>query len=373
MAKEIQLENLHKEYDTGSSTIVAVNDVTVEFPRGEFTTIVGPSGCGKTTILRTIAGLQEPTSGRVKFGDKDVTDKPPQRRNIAMVFQNIALYPHMTVSENIGYGLKVQGVPKDVRKARIQEAAEALQIADQLTKKPSELSGGQQQRVALGSAFVKDPDVLLFDEPMSDLDAKLKSELRIEIQRLHQELDTTVVYVTHDQTEAMTMSDNIITLKEGEIEQFDTPENIFHKPSSRFVADFIGTPSTNFIEYQVTQKGDEFVLTHQHHTMSLGGAHLEEYVGDTVTVGIRPQYMSLTEGEYSHEVTVEVVEPLGTQYVIHATTDEGTPIDVMSKNISDVRPGDTISARFDKDEIYLFNGNGETIQFGDRQTVDQSV
>ncbi|PSP48076.1 ABC transporter ATP-binding protein, partial [Halobacteriales archaeon QH_6_66_25] len=191
MAKEIHTERLRKEYDADDRTVVANDDIDLTIEEGEFTTIVGPSGCGKTTLLRMIAGLQEPTSGRLYFGDEDVTDERPQDRDISMVFQNIALYPHMTVRENIGYALKIEGVPNEERAERVEEAAEILQIADQLEKKPDALSGGQQQRVALGAAFVKEPEIILFDEPMSDLDAKLRAELRVEVQQLHKRLDAT--------------------------------------------------------------------------------------------------------------------------------------------------------------------------------------
>ena len=213
MAQEITLDDIRKEF----GNIVAVEDVDVTFEAGDFVSLVGPSGCGKTTTLRMIAGLETPTAGRIHFDGVELTETTPQERPISMVFQNTALYPHMTCRENIGYGLKIHGVPKAERNTRIEEAADVLRIPDQLDKMPGELSGGQQQRVALGQAFVERPDVLLLDEPMSDLDAKLKEELRVEIQRLHRKLDATVVYVTHDQNEAMTMSDRIVLMDDGEV------------------------------------------------------------------------------------------------------------------------------------------------------------
>lgn len=229
MAKSITLDGVTKEY----GSIVAVDNVSLTIPEGDFVTLVGPSGSGKTTLLRMIAGLETLTSGRIIFGDEDLTDSSPQDRPLSMVFQNIALYPHMSCRENIGYGLKIHGVPAEERNERIEKAAKSLQIGDQLDKAPSELSGGQQQRVALGRAFVEDPEVLLLDEPMSDLDAKLKEELRVEFQRLHRELDATFVYVTHDQNEAMTMSDKIAVMKGGDSGSIRYTNKYFPRPGFR--------------------------------------------------------------------------------------------------------------------------------------------
>ncbi|MFC6732482.1 MULTISPECIES: ABC transporter ATP-binding protein [unclassified Haladaptatus] len=364
MAQSIRLDTVRKEFKTLGQTHVAVDDVSLEIPAGSFTTLVGPSGCGKTTTLRMLAGLETPTSGRIHFGDDDVTDLPPQKRNVSMVFQSIALYPHMSVRENIGYGLKIHGVPKAERDEKIEEAARVLQIEEQLEKMPAELSGGQQQRVALGGAFVQDPEVLLLDEPMSDLDAKLKSELRVEIQRLHQELDTTIVYVTHDQTEAMTMSDRVVLLREGHVAQFDPPRTLFHRPQSAYVASFIGTPSTNLLTCSVTSV--DGVPTIEGHGIRMpAGEALSAHVGNSVTLGIRPQYLRPSGGEIRFEVTAEVVEPLGTESVVHAKTADGTRVDVVSPEVDDARPGDSIIVGFDRDDCYVFAADGETICFGD--------
>ncbi|WP_158059343.1 ABC transporter ATP-binding protein [Halorussus halophilus] len=377
MAKEIALDGVRKEYRTLGTTHVAVDDVTLSIPAGSFTTIVGPSGCGKTTTLRMIAGLESPTSGRICFGETDVTDLPPQKRNVAMVFQSIALYPHMTVRQNVGYGLKIAGVPKRERDERIEEAAATLQISDQLEKKPAELSGGQQQRVALGSAFVQDPDVLLLDEPMSDLDAKLKAELRVEVQRLHQQLDTTVVYVTHDQTEAMTMSDYVVLLKEGHVAQFDPPKTLFDYPDSEYVARFIGTPSTNVVDCTVRNRddatgdgdsdghGEGVVLEGHGLTIPIPGDTLGKRAGETVGVGIRPQYLTPAGGEHTFEITVEVVEPLGTESVVHAQTADGTRIDVVTDAVGGLDHGDSLVVGFDRRDVFVFDAEGETILFGD--------
>ena len=292
MAKEIRTERLRKEYDADDRTVVANDDIDLTIEEGEFTTIVGPSGCGKTTLLRMIAGLQEPTSGRLYFGDEDVTDERPQDRDISMVFQNIALYPHMTVRENIGYALKIEGVPNEERAERVEEAAEILQIADQLEKKPDALSGGQQQRVALGAAFVKEPEIILFDEPMSDLDAKLRAELRVEVQQLHKRLDATIVYVTHDQTEAMTMSDTVVTLREGHVEQVAPPTELFDFPNSTYVAEFIGTPATNFLPVDLQLTDGTPTLRGFGMEIEIPSEELEPHAGRTVDLGVRPQYIS---------------------------------------------------------------------------------
>jgi len=361
MAKEIQLENLRKEYES-DSTIVAVDDLSVTVPKGSFTTLVGPSGCGKTTTLRMIAGLEAPTNGTIRFGGVDVTDDPPQDRNISMVFQNIALYPHMTVRENIGYGLKIDGVPKDKRGNRIEEAAEILQISDQLDKEPADLSGGQQQRVALGTVFVEDPDIILLDEPMSDLDAKLKAELRVELQRLHQQLDATLVYVTHDQTEAMTMSDYVALLNYGKIEQFAPPSEMFEQPVSEYAATFMGTPSTNIIRCDVERSDGDVVLTGSGFSARISKGYLPEDVGDRLKLGIRPQYLSPEGGEFTIDVVVEVVEPLGTESVIHAKTLDGEQFDIVTDQVEGLESGDEITVGFDRDDIFLFDVNGNSFE-----------
>ncbi|WP_224447061.1 ABC transporter ATP-binding protein [Haloprofundus salilacus] len=360
MATSIHLEDIRKEFRALNNTHVAVDDLTLDIPEGSFTTFVGPSGCGKTTTLRMLAGLETPTSGRILFGDDDVTDKPPQERNVAMVFQSIALYPHMTVRENIGYGLKVHGVSKAERDERIDEAARTLQITEQLEKMPAELSGGQQQRVALGGAFVQDPDVLLLDEPMSDLDAKLKAELRVEIQRLHQELQTTVVYVTHDQTEAMTMSDQVVLLRDGELAQVDAPRTLFDRPHSEYVARFIGTPSTNVLDCAVErEEGSAYAVGHGLRVPLTAAA--ADSLGDRVKVGVRPQYLEPSGGEHRFEVTVEVVEPLGIESVIHGRTSDGTPVDVVAAGLEAYGPDDRLTVGFSRDNAFLFDAAGETL------------
>ncbi|WP_132058817.1 ABC transporter ATP-binding protein [Halorussus amylolyticus] len=368
MARAIHLDSIRKEYRTAGSVHVAVDDLSLTIPEGSFTTLVGPSGCGKTTTLRMVAGLETPTSGEIAFGDEDVTDQAPQQRNCAMVFQSIALYPHMTVRQNIGYGLKVQGVPKAERDPKIDEAAETLQITEQLEKMPSELSGGQQQRVALGSAFVQDPDVLLLDEPMSDLDAKLKAELRVEVQRLHQELDATVLYVTHDQTEAMTMSDQVILLNEGRLEQFAPPGELFDYPVSDYVARFIGTPSTNLLPAVVGERDGAYALEGDGFAVSAPADIFADRVGESITVGVRPQYLSSEGGEYELTVVAEVVEQLGTEFVVHGHTPDGTAVDVVSTEFGGVEHGDELRVGFDPADLFVFDAEGQTLCHGDDLT-----
>jgi multiple sugar transport system ATP-binding protein len=360
MAKKITLDGITKEF----GGIVAVNDVSLTIQENEFVTLVGPSGSGKTTLLRMIAGLETPTSGRISFGDEDMTDATPQDRPLSMVFQNIALYPHMSCRQNIGYGLKIHGVPADERNERIEEAAQSLQIEDQLEKAPAELSGGQQQRVALGRAFVEDPEVLLLDEPMSDLDAKLKEDLRVEFQRLHRELDATFVYVTHDQNEAMTMSDKIAVMRSGTVDQFASPETIFHDPISEHVGTFIGTPSTNIFDCEVTDDGarTESVTIPLPET-----AHNE----DRIRLGIRPQYLSIGGGDIEFDVVVDVIEPLGIDYVVHTTSVEGNrEVHLVTEEVSDLEPDDTITIGIPLDEVYLFTADGNRIQTPPRRQTE---
>ena len=366
MAKEIRTERLRKEYDADDRTVVANDDIDLTIEEGEFTTIVGPSGCGKTTLLRMIAGLQEPTSGRLYFGDEDVTDERPQDRDISMVFQNIALYPHMTVRENIGYALKIEGVPNEERAERVEEAAEILQIADQLEKKPDALSGGQQQRVALGAAFVKEPEIILFDEPMSDLDAKLRAELRVEVQQLHKRLDATIVYVTHDQTEAMTMSDTVVTLREGHVEQVAPPTELFDFPNSTYVAEFIGTPATNFLPVDLQLTDGTPTLRGFGMEIEVPSEELEPHAGRTVDLGVRPQYLSAGGGSFELDVTIDVIEPLGTESVVHATRPDGEPIDFVTDDIAEIFPGDTVTVGFDEEDLIVFGPNGEAVVYGAR-------
>ena len=352
----ITITELSKTYDDGR--IVAVDGINLELEHGKFYSILGASGCGKTTTLRCIAGLEQPSDGTIEFDDRDVTDLSPQQRDIEMIFQNIALYPHMTCRENIGYGLRINGVPKEERTKKIEAAAQTLQIADQLDKRPSELSGGQQQRVALARVFVKEPEIVLLDEPMSKLDAKLKEELRVELQRLHNELDSTFVYVTHDQTEAMTMSDAIILMDNGDVEQVGTPDELFDDPSSQHVASFIGTPSTNLLEYELTTDGNRTRIDELDLDLPTNSFDNSQ---ESVTLGIRPQYLSIGSGDIQFDVTVNVIENLGTEYVIHGELEDGRDFDIVTSKDSSISLGDTITVSCDRSRVFLFDETGSPL------------
>ena len=318
---KVVLNKVEKQYPNGFK---AVHGIDLEIKDGEFMVFVGPSGCAKSTTLRMIAGLEEITGGEVYIGDKLVNDVPPKDRGIAMVFQNYALYPHMTVYQNMAFGLKLKKTPKDEIDRRVKEAAEKLEITELLDRKPKEMSGGQRQRVALGRAIVREPEVFLFDEPLSNLDAKLRVSMRVRITQLHQELKTTMIYVTHDQVEAMTMGDRITVMKSGRIMQVDTPLNLYHYPSNKFVAGFIGSPTMNLVDGTLIEKDNKIYI-------DLNGAELEIYgekaeklkdhVGKKVTFGIRPENISLhhEEDNMSKLGEVSVVEQMGNEEYIYFT------------------------------------------------------
>jgi len=312
---EVRIRNLRKVFGRGAGETVAVDGIDLTIDDGEFTTLVGPSGCGKTTTLRCVAGLETPTSGSIYFGDREVTDLPPQERDVALLFQDIALYPHMTVRENISYGLKINSVPKSERHERAAEAAELLQIEEQLDKHPPDLSGGQQQRVALGRSIVRDPELFLFDEPMSNLDEKLKRELRPVIQRVTRQVGCPVLYVTHDQEEAMTLSDQIAIMNDGVIEQSGTPKEVYNEPQTEFVGSFIGQPTTQFFDGRLDAADGETVLTlgdGVEITLPVSPRSLDGYVGARVRTGIRPQHIDVVDGSSGGIAATHLLdEPLG--------------------------------------------------------------
>ncbi|WP_440771550.1 ABC transporter ATP-binding protein [Natronorubrum sp. DTA28] len=289
---EINIQNLTKKF----GSLVAVDDFNLTIEDGEFITLVGPSGCGKTTTLRCVAGLESATSGQIMFGDHDVTDLPVQQRGIALLFQDIALYPHMTVRENMAYPLKLEGMSKEQRHERVRESAEMLQIVDQLDKHPSSLSGGQQQRVALGRSIVREPAMFLFDEPMSDLDAKLKHELRPLFAEVTDKVGCPTMYVTHDQEEAMTMSDQIAVMNNGELEQVGPPEEVYDEPQTSFVGEFIGRPNMEFFDAGVNRENGTIDLSigDDVHQITTTDA-LAQYSGGNVRIGIRPQDITVVE------------------------------------------------------------------------------
>jgi multiple sugar transport system ATP-binding protein len=316
----IVLEHVSKEFPGGAQ---AVRDVSLEIADGEFMVLVGPSGCGKTTILRMIAGLEEVGDGEIVIGERVVTDEKPKDRDIAMVFQNYALYPHMNVEQNIGFGMRLRRTPKVEVRRRVGEAAKVLALFDYLPRKPAELSGGQRQRVAIGRAMVREPQAFLMDEPLSNLDAKLRVQMRAELARLHEQLATTIVYVTHDQVEAMTLGDRVAVLRDGTLQQVDTPQSLFHRPANLFVAGFIGSPAMNLVEAVVV---DSELRFGSHRLPLPPGAGLGVSRGRPVILGVRPSDFEDAEVWRSEhlpviDVTADVVEDLGTEAHVLFTVD----------------------------------------------------
>ncbi len=308
---EVILKNVQKTYENKNPVIQGVN---LEIKDKEFLVLVGASGCGKSTILRMIAGLEDITEGEIYIGDRKVNDVPPKDRDIAFVFQSYALYPHMSVKENIAFGLKMRKVPKQIIEQKVQEAADLLDLTNLLDRKPRQLSGGQRQRVALGRAIVREPKVFLMDEPLSNLDAKLRVQMRSEIKKLHEKLQTTFIYVTHDQTEALTMGDRIVVLDKGLIQQADTPENIYNNPQNIFVAGFIGSPQMNFIKGQVW----DGILTLQGLKIKLDDSQIAAIGSRTsVIVGIRPENMTSPDGEVKFSVKPDISEMLGSEKIVY--------------------------------------------------------
>ena len=316
---EVRLKKVEKQYSNGFK---AVHGIDLDIKDGEFMVFVGPSGCAKSTTLRMIAGLEDITGGEVYIGDRLVNDVPPKDRGISMVFQNYALYPHMTVYENMSFGLKLKKTPKDEIDRRVREAAEKLEITELLDRKPKEMSGGQRQRVALGRAIVRNPDVFLFDEPLSNLDAKLRVSMRLRITQLHKELKTTMIYVTHDQVEAMTMGDRITVMRSGRIMQVDTPLNLYHYPANKFVAGFIGSPTMNLVDGELKEENGKIYFSLDGTLIEILGKKankLKSHVGKRVTFGIRPENIAVTEKEdsISKKGKVSVVEQMGNEEYIY--------------------------------------------------------
>jgi multiple sugar transport system ATP-binding protein len=365
MAK-LTLDNVTKVFtEDDGNEIVAVDDVNIDIDDGEFLVLVGPSGCGKSTTLRMIAGLETVTSGEISLGGERINEKPPAERDIAMVFQSYALYPHMTVRENMSFGLEEStDMPDDEIASHVEETAEMMGIGELLDRKPADLSGGQQQRVALGRAIVRDPEAFLMDEPLSNLDAKLRATMRTELQRLQAELGVATVYVTHDQTEAMTMGDRIAILDDGVLQQVGTPLECYHTPRNQFVAGFIGEPSMNFFEMDVRDGrlvGDrfEYELTPAQRD-AVGDA-------DRATLGVRPEDISVdTEGGGSHayDVFVDVVEPRGDENTTHLTFDPGVEEpETFTATISGLRhiqAGEAVVATLPPESVHLFDAETGT-------------
>ncbi len=352
---QVTLKDITKIYD---GDVLAVDKADIHIPDESFTVLVGPSGCGKSTILRMIAGLEEITSGDIFIDDEHVNDIPPKDRDIAMVFQNYALYPFMTVYKNMAFGLKLRKYPKTEIDLRVKEAAEILSITHLLERKPKHLSGGERQRVAVGRAIVRQPKVFLFDEPLSNLDAKLRVQMRMEISRLHDRLNATIVYVTHDQVEAMTMGDQIIVLNEGKIQQIAKPSTLYHKPKNQFVAGFIGTPPMNFIETHIEKNGGTPILRFEDFSLELIHdlkTSLNSIPGNSVTLGIRPEDIHVNEnGNNQIKTHVELVEPLGNHTILYLRTEKNNF--VVQTNQSTLPQNNTsLTVSFDLDKIHLFH------------------
>ena len=331
--------------------VEVIPGLSLDIADGEFVAYVGPSGCGKTTLLRLLSGLEPVTSGRIHIGQRDVTALSPKARNVAMVFQNYALYPHMTVAENIGFGLRVRGVARADRDQSVRKAAALLGLDELLGRKPRELSGGQRQRVAMGRAIVREPDVFLMDEPLSNLDAQLRNQMRTEIRSLHRRLGATMTYVTHDQIEALTMADRIVVLNKGVIQQVGTPDELYARPANRFVAGFIGTPAMNFLPVS-TRDGSRVIA----------GATLPDGLASANEIGIRPQNLNLlpgvTAGQVSWEAAVEMIEPMGGEMLIHLCAG-GHPVRLRQEGSAPVAVGQTVRVGFDPAEAHAFDTSGQ--------------
>ena len=366
----VTLKEIYKKYPGG---VVAVSDFNMDIRDKEFIILVGPSGCGKSTTLRMIAGLEEISEGELFIGDRLVNDVAPKDRDIAMVFQNYALYPHMTVFENMSFGLKLRKVAKDEINRKVEEAARILDISHLLERKPRALSGGQRQRVALGRAIVREPQVFLLDEPLSNLDAKLRAQTRTEISKLHKKLGTTFIYVTHDQTEAMTMGDRICVMKDGYIQQIDTPTNLYNHPVNQFVAGFIGSPQMNLLDAVLNTEGGKYVVEfgsdEKKFTVVLpdekaDDEKLKDFVGCEVILGFRPETISDDKRNIDNATTglmecqVEVTEIMGSETFLYLTCN-GSQITAKVLPDSKARPKDTITVAIDPYRVHLFDKETE--------------
>ena len=364
----LSLRHIYKKYPGG---VTAVSDFNLEIRDKEFIVFVGPSGCGKTTTLRMIAGLEEITEGELFIGDRLVNDVAPKDRKIAMVFQNYALYPHMTVFDNMAFGLKLNKTPKEEIKRRVEEAARILDITHLLDRKPKALSGGQKQRVALGRAIVRNPAVFLLDEPLSNLDAKLRAAMRTELTKLHNRVGTTFVYVTHDQVEAMTMATRIVVMKDGLIQQVDTPQNLYDSPVNIFVAGFIGTPMMNFIKGKLEKKEEDVYFTFEEkYSVKLPAEKaknpaLAEYIGKDVIAGLRPECIHDTPMQIAAledstvEAYVDVTELMGAEINLYLNIGEETKLVARVSSRSTSRAGDTIQVALDTSRMHIFDQDTE--------------
>ena len=361
---QLSLQHIQKIYD---NQVHVVKDFNLEIADKEFIVFVGPSGCGKSTTLRMIAGLEEISGGDLLIDGKRMNDVPAKARNIAMVFQNYALYPHMTVYDNMAFGLKMQKIAKEVIDERVNWAAQILGLREYLKRKPGALSGGQRQRVALGRAIVREAGVFLMDEPLSNLDAKLRVQMRAEISKLHQKLNTTMIYVTHDQTEAMTMATRIVIMKDGIVQQVGAPKTVYNQPANMFVAGFIGSPQMNFINAVLSKNGGKYTLDFDKYHVpvpeSKVNADLDNYVGKEVVLGIRPEHVhdepeEIAKAECLLKANVDVTELMGAEIYLYVNIN-GTPITARVEPASTAKPGDDIEIAFDLSKLHIFDKDTE--------------
>jgi len=360
---QVVLKDLNKKYDE----VHAVKDVNLTIRDKEFMVFVGPSGCGKTTTLRMVAGLEEITSGEISIGDRVVNDLPPKDRDIAMVFQNYALYPHMSVYDNMAFGLKMRKFPKAEIAKRVQDAAEILGIQELLKRKPRQLSGGQRQRVAVGRAIVRHPQVFLFDEPLSNLDAKLRVQMRVELKRLHERLETTAIYVTHDQVEAMTLGSRVVVMKDGWVQQVGEPLEIYSRPANKFVAGFIGSPAMNFIPVTVNETNGTVYAEASGLRVKVPvdkATSVKAFKGQSVTLGIRPEDLRVGSGsdsaDLSFDAVVEVVEPLGSEILLDVSVAGQSVVCRVEPSVK-ARPHDKIRLTFVPERMHFFETKTEAV------------
>jgi multiple sugar transport system ATP-binding protein len=361
---DVDIERLHKSF----GELPVLDDISMQVRHGEFMVFVGPSGCGKSTLLRSIAGLEKPTSGCISIGGKDVTNWPPARRGVSMVFQSYALYPHMTVRENVAFGLKVSKVPVGEIKTRVAEAASILQIEHLLERRPAALSGGQRQRVAIGRSIVRKPEAFLFDEPLSNLDAELRVQMRVELVALHDRLGATMIYVTHDQTEAMTMADRIAVLNGGKVEQIGAPLELYRQPRNLFVAGFIGSPRMNLFDAVVMATGPEGVAVRIPGGSSIvvPVAATEVEVGSVLKLGVRPEHLGIEEAsggaaDAMMSGQIQLVEHLGGEVLAHIVLDDGTRVHVKTHGHGDVQRATATSIGIRGELCYLFDAAGDSL------------
>ncbi|RKD55266.1 carbohydrate ABC transporter ATP-binding protein (CUT1 family) [Rhizobium sp. WW_1] len=359
MATSVSLQKVIKRY----GELQVVHGIDLEIEPGEFTVFVGPSGCGKSTLLRMIAGLEPISGGGLYLDGSRMNDVPASKRGIAMVFQSYALYPHMTVYKNLAFGLETAGMKKNEIQPRVEKAAEILQITQLLQRKPKQLSGGQRQRVAIGRAIVREPNIFLFDEPLSNLDAELRVQMRVEIARLHQRLGNTMIYVTHDQTEAMTMADKIVVLNGGKIEQVGAPLDLYNKPKNKFVAGFIGSPKMNFLDAKIVASDDgSAIIDLAGQTVRLPRRLGGLQPGQPVTLGARPEHLNVRDrGVGLGDARVDLVEHLGGQTILYVTLHGGQALTVALEDQQSIRAGETVGIHIDPERCHLFGPDGVTL------------